>query len=73
MKYRVENIIETLKRLPEPEYSGQVLKVPVMVATWEHDYTKNAEVCNEVMQCIVVTAERQGKDNTTWLEWVYDV
>jgi hypothetical protein len=76
MEYRVKNIIETLKQLPQPEYINQVLQVPIMMESWERNinYNESQNPCKAVENVLRVKAE--GFSNChgdKWLEWVYDV
>ena len=75
MEYRTANIIETLKRLPAPEYAGQVYKTPVITETWEHGFVGDSGAAprNESVKRLTVKAVRYGRGRDRWLEWVMDV
>lgn len=75
MEYRTANIIETLKRLPAPEYAGQVYQTPVITETWEHGFVcdRGAAPRNDLVKLLTVKAVEYGRNRDRWLEWVMDV
>ena len=74
MEYRIENIIKTLQRLPDPEYENQVLQYPVLLASWEHGPIQDIpEPSDMMLDCITVKARRYQIDNHSWLEWVMSI
>lgn len=70
MEYRTKEILETLKRLPEPEYLNQVLNVPLIVDSNDFLTIRPNEPENMAQTYITVKAEVFRRNNHKWLEWM---
>lgn len=72
MKYRVKDVIKSLESLPEPQYEGQVLNVPIFKPI-SYDIGSVEEPANTVVKHITLIAERYATRELRWLEWMYDI
>ena len=74
MQYRVTNIIETLRNLPEPGYDGQVLNVPIIKNIDDYDFLEKDIIPTATeIKFLTVIAKRYRRAKREWLEWTYEV
>ena len=73
MKHRLSNVIETLMRLPNPEYKDQVIDVPVLKELSECDYSDSSDICINKEELITLTAEVYSNSSHSWFEWELDL
>lgn len=73
MEHRVENIVETLRRLPAPKHAGEVIKVPVLIETWEAIEKMRGSAMSQQETLLFATAKRYCGNGGERLEWVMDI
>lgn len=72
-EYRVKNIVETLRRLPTPKHVGEVIKVPILIETWEAIEKMKGDNMSQRETLIFATAKRFCDNGGEHLEWVMDI
>lgn len=65
-------MIETLKRLPRPEYDNQTMSVPI-VKSIDYSVIKKEISKDATEKFIVVVAQRYRQGHEEWLGWMCDI
>jgi hypothetical protein len=77
MEIRINNLIETLRRLPHPEYIGERRRVLLLKASWEElpfNPIKASDINSTDQDFIIIRAKQYSNgDDNIWLDWVIDI
>ena len=71
-KYRLNNLLKTIERLPLPRYKGEILQTRLLEEVWEREYVNRDKNGTEAEPIYSMTLEAEVYTNEIdeWLEWV---